>query len=374
MGPAAATVLAVDDEAASRRAVRRALASEFRVVEADGGAAALSVLRETPVAVIVADQRMPGMTGTELFEQCSLAVPDVIRILFTGYTDFDTLVTAINAGHVYAYVPKPWEPHDLLWSVQRAVERFAIEEDRRRLLRAVQESCAQLQAELAAKQRLLTLTAHELGTPVHLVSNAFAALPRLEPAHSIADRALTWLGRALAQLHRAGLVATSDFALDLQRHSAGAVLDAVASRYRKVAAERHLSLVVEATTDLGETDFDRAWLELAVGNLVSNAIRFTADGGRIRLSVGRGSSEVVWSVEDSGAGVEPHLVPHLFEMFSLAAGDIETHGSGAFELGSRGLGLGLAIADRVVRAHGGEIRVETAPGHGSRFEIHLPSG
>src|SRR5512143_974865 len=107
------TVLAVDDEPANRRAVQRALADDCRVVTAASGAEALDLMARERVALVIADQRMPGMSGTEFLAATVERHPAVIRIVLTGYTDVDTLVEAINTGHVYHFLSKPWQAPEL---------------------------------------------------------------------------------------------------------------------------------------------------------------------------------------------------------------------------------------------------------------------
>src|SRR5690348_13573576 len=116
------TVLVVDDEPASLRAAYRSLSGEHRVLSAERASRALELMQAETVAVVVSDQRMPDMTGTELLAHCAQRYPDALRILLTGYTDLDTLQAAINAGHVFSYVAKPWEPRDLRLAVGHAVE------------------------------------------------------------------------------------------------------------------------------------------------------------------------------------------------------------------------------------------------------------
>jgi two-component system response regulator HupR/HoxA len=128
-----ATLLIVDDEPRVLDALEAILAAEFRVLRADGGEEALRVLRAHDVAVIVTDHRMPGMTGIELLRRSQELAPEAVRIVLTAYTDVDSLMDAINAGHIYHFVPKPWDPNELLVIVRRAAERHALVQDNERL-------------------------------------------------------------------------------------------------------------------------------------------------------------------------------------------------------------------------------------------------
>ena len=131
--PAVATVLIVDDEARVLDSLEAILAAEFRVLRADGGAAALPLLATEDAAVMITDYRMPGMSGVELCRRAQDAAPDTLRIILTAYTDVDNLMEAINTGHIWHFVPKPWDPADLLVVVRRAVERWWLERENARL-------------------------------------------------------------------------------------------------------------------------------------------------------------------------------------------------------------------------------------------------
>lgn len=116
-------VLVIDDEADILDLLYRTLHREFRVLRANNGPEALEILeQEQDVAVIISDQRMPLMSGTEFLSLTAERYPDIIRIIVTGYTDVDDLVEAINSGKVFKYVTKPWDDEDLKRSVRKAVE------------------------------------------------------------------------------------------------------------------------------------------------------------------------------------------------------------------------------------------------------------
>ena len=121
------TILIVDDEPRVLDALEAILAAEFRVLRAGHGEEALARLAAEPdVAVIVTDHRMPGMTGVELLRRSQERAPDAVRIVLTAYTDVDSLMEAINTGRIYHFVPKPWDPNELLVVVRRAAERWRL--------------------------------------------------------------------------------------------------------------------------------------------------------------------------------------------------------------------------------------------------------
>ncbi|NOZ74109.1 MAG: sigma-54-dependent Fis family transcriptional regulator [FCB group bacterium] len=127
-------VLLVDDEPLVLKALARTLSGQFTIFQATSGPGGLEWLEKEMMAVILADQRMPGMTGDIFLERAREIQPEAVRILITGYADIEAVVKAVNAGGIYFYLEKPWEPDELRLVVENAAERFALMEENKRLI------------------------------------------------------------------------------------------------------------------------------------------------------------------------------------------------------------------------------------------------
>lgn len=126
-------VLVVDDEIANLQKLQRTLIDRYSVLAASSGSEGLDKVRsDGSIAVIIADQRMPDMAGTEFLRQTLELLPDAVRIILTGFTDVDVLMEAINTCKVFRYIVKPWDPPDLLMTIERGLEahRLAAENAR----------------------------------------------------------------------------------------------------------------------------------------------------------------------------------------------------------------------------------------------------
>ncbi len=126
-------ILLVDDEVENLQAFMLNFRGQFTVETAESGDSALQKLREREFAVIISDYRMPGMTGVELLERTVASNPHLIRIILTGYTDNESLISAINQGRIYHYITKPWRPEQIDIMLKRAIERFALGAHNRQL-------------------------------------------------------------------------------------------------------------------------------------------------------------------------------------------------------------------------------------------------
>jgi response regulator RpfG family c-di-GMP phosphodiesterase len=132
-------MLVVDDEPDNLDLLYRTFRRDFNVLRAESGIAALEILAtEGEVAVIISDQRMPEMKGTEFLSKTVPQFPDTMRIILTGFTDVEDLVEAINSGQVYKYITKPWDPNELKGVVQRATETYELLKQRTEELRRAQ--------------------------------------------------------------------------------------------------------------------------------------------------------------------------------------------------------------------------------------------
>jgi response regulator RpfG family c-di-GMP phosphodiesterase len=116
------TILAVDDEPANLRMLERLFHREYTVLTANSGEEGLELLGQEAVSLIISDQRMPGMTGTEMLKESIRTNPDAVKIILTGYTDVEALIEAINCARVYRYVNKPWDPEKLKETVRAAID------------------------------------------------------------------------------------------------------------------------------------------------------------------------------------------------------------------------------------------------------------
>lgn len=138
-------LLIVDDEQANLRLLERLFSTEYECFTASSGPAAIKVLEQHDVAIIITDQRMPGMSGIELLKATSTLRPHMVRILLTGYTDVEALVETINCGLVYMYFTKPWNNGELKMKVSRARDHYENNRKRSSLMLANERLSQKLQ-------------------------------------------------------------------------------------------------------------------------------------------------------------------------------------------------------------------------------------
>lgn len=152
------TLLVVDDEPDVCDSVHDLLRREFRVLKARNAEEGFKLLHDEEVHIIMTDQRMPRITGVELLSRVRTGHPQAVRMLFTGYADLDSIIAAINQGHIFKFLKKPWQPEDLEIAVRdaaREYDRLVEQEDRMERLRNELETLRQ--RVVALEQEVLKL-------------------------------------------------------------------------------------------------------------------------------------------------------------------------------------------------------------------------
>jgi signal transduction histidine kinase len=381
------TLLIVDDEVDVLESLRHQFHRTYRVLTSPTGAEAIDLLQNNDVEVLLSDQRMPGMSGDVLLKKARELKPDTIRMLFTGYADIQAVINAVNEGHIFRYILKPWDSAELEGIIRQGIEQYDLLAERRRLIAELQEANARLvaaNADLARAGQLKTafieVASHEFNTPITLVLGLTELLRLSHPDRSDQEqeilRQIASSGRQLARLVTSmlTLLRADDFRKTLERQPVEleALLRDVVDQVRPFVNARHLQLQLQLPPDLGTFELDADKIRAVLINLLTNAIKFTPDGGQIWLrarTIEAGDAEI--AVEDRGVGLEPRALEHLFQPF-FTQFDPSRHSSGDFGFCKRGLGLGLSIAKQFVDMHGGRIFAEIVPAGGTRVTTILP--
>ena len=235
------------------------------------------------------------------------------------------------------------------------------------------EAFNQMNANLATsrdRRRQLTAdVAHELRTPLsvilaHSEGIQEGVLDASDENISVIREEAQRLERLVEDLRILSLVESGELTLELGEYDPADLLERTAASHRALAREKEIDLKVNAGNDLSEItiDFDR--MGQVLGNLVSNALRHTPDGGSVLMSANENNGAIEIQVGDSGPGIDPDDLPHVFERFYR--GDKSRHREGARS------GLGLAIAKSLTEAQGGTIRAESQPGVGTTILLTIP--
>jgi signal transduction histidine kinase len=377
-------VLVVDDEPDVLRSVHDLLRIDYEVVTCQRASEALDQLKaDTDVAVILSDQRMPGMTGVELLQQARLIRPETTRLLFTAYADIHAVIDAINQGQVFRYITKPWEAEELESVIRQAVERHDLIVEKNQLLAELQTANAKLTEANRLKGVFLEVASHELNTPVTVVLG-LTDLWKLSLTDDATEPERQWVDRINAAARRLAKTVQRMFKL-VENKEFGQTLNLETVEFEPLVREaideltpylevREQRLEVEIEPQFGSIDADSSKIMDILINLLANAIKFTPDRGTIRVRAQSLEGNPEWIrvvIKDEGVGVHPSEQQYLFEPF-FTGFDTLHHSSGEYQFGKRGIGLGLCLVKTFVELHGGRVEVQSTPDRGSSFGFLLP--
>jgi len=379
-------LLIVDDDRILVDALRELLLRRFPAANIETCTSAeksTALIAREDYDVIISDVRMPGTDGLQLLERAHELRPETPIVLITGLGDYDLAVKALRGG-AFDFITKPVDTDYLAASVARALrvrevareldaQKQALAEHAAALAHIVDDQTRELREANRIKDEFLATLSHELRTPLTAMLGWARLLLRSELDDKTRNQALEAIERNAA--HQARLV---DDLLDVSRIMTGklrlsprtvqlgrvvaGVIDTLAqsTRGRDIVFERDLDM-----NDAGvHGDADR--LQQVISNLLSNALKFTPDGGKITTRVRREGDLVTLTVSDTGVGVLPDFLPKVFERFRQADASLARSRGG--------LGVGLAIVKHIVELHGGSVSVASeGKDHGTTFTVRLPA-
>lgn len=291
-------------------------------------------------------------------------------------------------GHwrgIFALIRADGRHVDLEWSIARhsapgvrlaivndVTEQKAYEAERERLLRA--ERAAREEAERAnrLKDEFLATLSHELRTPLNAIVGWSQILKHGQPTPEelidgidAIDRNAQSQAQLIADLLDVSRITSGKLRLDVRAIDPAQTIKAALETMGPAIAAKGIDLQTSLSPEAGLVQADPDRLQQVIWNLVSNAVKFTPRGGRIRVTLDRANSHVVITVWDNGQGIKPAFLPHLFERFRQEDATTKRN--------QGGLGLGLAIVKHLVEMHGGTIAASSeGEGQGATFTVRLP--
>jgi two-component system, sensor histidine kinase and response regulator len=369
-------ILVVDDEQGIRLGCRRALEPLGMDVEtADTLADGRRRLSEGCYDAVLLDVMMPDGRGMDLLPAIADSDRETVTIIITGFATVELAVESIRRG-AYDFISKPFSADVLQMTVEQALEKRRLSLETQRL-QAIEQQAVELARAKDEMERLdrfktsfMLMVAHELRAPVSALLSFLRTMAKgfvpVEKQEEILHRSIERAEELLDLINDLlNLAAARDEAIPAKRIrvSMRESLEKTAALFLTQAENRGLSWTVEPRGD-PHVDGNPEQLGQVWANLISNAIKYTPDGGSVAVRLEEVDGWCVASVKDSGIGIEPELHDKIFEDFYRTPR--------AKEHERLGTGLGLTLAKRIIEAHGGSIELESRPGQGSRFTFRLP--
>jgi len=320
--------------------------------------------------------------GKELWEIGLFSDKEASQVAFkelqrTGYLRYEDLPLQATNGKLrdVEFVSNVYDEdsHQVIQcNIRDITDRKRAEKERTLLLAAAQSARAEADSANDVKDKFLATLSHELRTPLtsilgwsHLLTDGKLDKQQTARAIETIARNARAQGRLIDELLDISRILTGKLSLDLRAVKLAPLIQAVVDDLRPAANARSINLKVAFNSEIGPILGDSDRLQQIVRNLLTNAIKFTPKGGDVQVRLERNDSHALITVNDSGQGIVPELLPHVFERFRQADSS-NTRSNG-------GLGLGLSIVRQLVELHRGTVTAESSGKNaGSTFRVMLP--
>jgi signal transduction histidine kinase len=379
-------ILFIDDEQPILDALKRCLRKEpYQCRFAVSGADALAMLSQQPFDVVVSDLRMPQMSGVELLKQVAMHYPETIRLVLSAWSDSNDILDAVNEGHIYRYIIKPWDERALKMVLRQAVEVKELQVNNQVLMDKLRQYNQELEQRVERRTAQLlkirnvaeigkyaSQIVHNLNNPLHVISGVLDLLHRslAKPRPVPPEEMTQWLDLAkqgvkdLKSIIAGILLHVRDQSrFEISMVDINAIIEQELKLFQLDSGFKDQiepELLLEA--DLPNIPGHPVQIKQILDNLIHNAWDAMADTRLKRLLIRTQSnhSRIIIEVRDTGEGIEPGSLDRIFDP------DYTTKPVG------RGTGLGLAGVQTMVRSYAGTIAVESRPGRGTAFTVSLP--
>ena len=355
------SILYVDDEENNLNSFRAHFRKQYEVYTAISAAEAFNLLEKHEIHIIISDQRMPQTTGVEFLEKTIEKYPESMRLLITAYSDLDVVIQAINQGQINKFIQKPWDWEKLAL----AIENCAIKYQSKIELKQKNEQLEKLNSELS---KFVYSISHDIRSPLMSIlgvvqlSKAIKKSKEVEHYFDIINTCVIRLDTFIINIidyyknsnagERKDKIDFKDLALK--------VIDSLKNIDPNVVFESEVEQTGEFISDLFR-------LEVALKNLVSNAIKYqnqaNKEAHRIQIKIKANEKEVCILIKDNGIGIAKAHVENIFKLF-FRTGNLNN---------KEGSGIGLYIVKEAVEKIKGSISVESTPFEGTSFKIVIPN-
>lgn len=354
-------ILYVDDEVDNLIVFKSAFSKEFDVTTVTSALAALDVVNVENFDLIVADQRMPKLTGVEFFERVNANSLSAPKILLTGFSDLQAIIDSINKGHIYYYCTKPWKKDELKTILLKGIEYGQLLAKNEALVKSLSRKIEEWEV-------FLYKASHDLKTPItsllgllNLLKTEIAAeatlyLPKIEESISKLESTIKKL-QILSSL-------SQDFLKHTEQIDIREVVDQVIAQ-QKETSDAALSQIDVRVESFGFYS-SRLALVIILESLVDNALKYTSPNADPKVSIHSTispSGALVLTVADNGPGIDTDQLEKAFEPFYRGS------------VLSSGIGLGLFIVKQVSNLLNASIRIQSgAEGTGTEVTLEIPAG
>jgi signal transduction histidine kinase len=360
-------VLYVDDLPINLKLFEATFGKDYEVILTESPDEALKILEEKEIQVLVSDQRMPGMSGTELLETVAEKYPDIRRYLLTAFTDVETVIEAVNVGRVHGYIKKPINANEIRQSINNSLETYYLRKKNRKILSELEQANTALLNLDGLKSEIIHSISNEISNPLNRIMGTLHLLKskiegdELTEVVNILDQSVFKLEQFSMMARQISVIKSPDFQLARNKVSLKQVAQFSAIETSEELKEQGIWLNRDKFTDDLEVVGDSNLLVSCLVSLIRFAREHTEHDGEICIGAEKkGDGKSFW-VEDQGVNYPESLLALLSSQFSEE--DVPLNLS---------MGIGLAVSKMIMEAHGGKLLFILSPQNEGQLQMLFP--
>ncbi len=366
-------ILVIDDEPFIRSGIERILRNfrvdypfmaepfEFEISEAESGEDGIEMINKDKPDILLLDNKLPGIQGVEVLAYIKEKRIDVVVVMITSYASLDLAVKATSDG-AYDFIPKPFTPQELKSAIESITKHVFL----------VKMTKQMNQAGKQIRFQFLSVLSHELKAPLNAIEGYLKMMQEQQLGESITDYEQV-IDRSLKRIKgMRGLILDL---LDMTRIESGqkekTIIDLNLREIAQIAIDTAKPIAIQKDVKLKLTapevlnyKADQTEMEIIFNNLISNAVKYNREGGKVDCSLSDTEGIIKIVVTDSGIGMTPEEVARLFQDFVRIKNEKTKDITGS--------GLGLSIMKKLVQTYKGDVSVESTPDVGTTFTVTLP--
>lgn len=395
------TILYVDDEIANLNVFKATFRRDYTIYTANSATEGMEIFKTAPIDLVITDQRMPKITGVEFLKWCLAEYPDTMRVILTGFSDTDAIITAINECDIYRYITKPWDSEDMKLALDKAFEVYGLRSDNQRLIADLREAKESLEQKILARtaevtqqkealeiqnqklqeidnerNNILSMVVHDLQSPINRISG-LVELFVMENQIAFSENQILYLDLIKrnisdASRHIRNLLDTkvlekdADFQMPLSKINLTEILPLTLDSYREQAAKKQVHLRYESNASAIYINAHEDYVTRIFDNLISNAIKFSPKNvnSNVTVKIKENGEYVRVSVQDEGQGFTEEDKKNMFKKFQKLSAS-PTNGESSS-------GLGLSIVKMLTERLYGKVWAENGRYQGAIFHVEFP--
>jgi len=346
-----ATVLYVDDMPMNLKLFEATFRKDYHIIITESPRQALKILEETEVQVLVSDQRMPEMIGTELLEIVAAKYPDIRRFLLTAYTDTETVIEAVNVGKVHGYIKKPMNNQEVRNSINTVLESYYLKQKNKQIVEELRKAHEDLKNLDDLKSEMIQTISSELSSPLNRIMGTLHFLKNKIEGDDLSE-AVNILDQSVFKLEQFSLLAgqisslrSSEFQLERKKVSLKQVIQFSAIETSEELKDQDILLNREQGSPELDVEGDSGLLVSCLVYLIRFAKDHTEDGGDIHIVTQMSEGKKTCMVEDQGKMYSDAILEYMAEYFTGDSGPLNLN-----------MGISLAVCRQIMEAHEGNLK------------------